>query len=219
MIAVLGLAAVLLVAPRKVQGQDAAGPTGTDAIGSDEAPLPAAPAAPGGRLTKGPFTGRGWFELGATVLHAPRLPNGLTLTSAGLTGTFGLRPHRNFGAFTSLTTWIGDAPLTQGVDENGNATAIASPAPATSWEILGVRGFLPLRRRIEPSMDLASGMVVERRSLGGRRLWGGVRASAALGVWVAPTLSLRFAFDYRLHARLQELRHYVGGSATLSIHF
>lgn len=219
MTAVLGLVAVLLVAPRKVEGQDAAGPTGTDAIGSDEAPLPAAPPAPGGRLAKGPFTGRGWFELGATVLHAPRLPYGLKLTSAGLTGTFGLRPHRNFGAFTALTTWIGDAPLTEGVDEEGNPRAIQSPSPATAWEILGVRALLPLRRRLEPSVDLASGMVVERRSIGGRQVWGSMRASAALGVWVAPTLSLRFSFDYRLHARLHELRHYLGGSATLSIHF
>ncbi len=219
MIPLAAIVAVLLAPPRTIEGRDGAGPTGTDAVGSDEAPLPAAPPAPGGRLTKGPFTGRGWFELGATILHAPKLPNRLTLTSAGLTGTLGLRPHRNFGAFTSLTTWIGDQPRTQGLDDEGNPTSVPAPAPATAWEILGVRGFLPVRKRLDPSLDLASGLVVERRPLGNRRLWGGVRVSAGLGVWVAPTLSLRFALDYRLHARVDALRHYFGGTAALSIHF
>jgi hypothetical protein len=210
---------VAVLAPRTAHAESAPGPTGTDAIGSDEAPLPAAPPPPGGRLTRGPFTGRGWFELGATVLHGRGLPHGRRLTSAGLSGAFGIRPHRNFGVFTAVSTWIGDIQEVEGVDDDGNTVVVATPAPMTAWEILGVRGFLPLRRRIEPSLDLATGMVVERRPFTGRRVWGAARASAALAVWVAPTLGLRFAFDYRLHARTAALRHFIGGSAMLSIHF
>lgn len=212
------VALLLVLAPRTVDATEA-GPTGTDAVGSDEAPLPAPPPAPGGRLTRGVFTGKGWFELGPTLLYAPRLPSSRWLLSAGLIGAIGLRPHRNFGVFTSVATWVGDVQQQEGVDEDGVVVLVSAPVPTTAWDVLGVRGFLPVGRRLEPSVDLASGFVVEKRPFTGRRVWGGLRAALALAVWVAPTLSLRFAADYRVHARVEALRQFVGGSATFSIHF
>ncbi len=193
--------------------------SGTDAVGSDEAPLPAPPAAPGGRLTRGVFTGAGWLELGVILPYAPRLPGGRQLWSAGLAGALGLRPHRHFGVFTQLATWVGDVDQREGVDDEGVPVIIDAPVATTAWDLLGVRGFLPVGRRLEPSASLATSLVFERRPFSGRRMWGGLWASLGLAIWVAPTLSFRISADYRLHARLGSTRHFVGGGLAVAVHF
>lgn len=215
------LVALVVAAPRTVAASEPAGPgpTATDAVGSDEAPLPAPPPAPGGRLVRGVFTGKGWFELGPSLLQVWRLPGDRRLLSAGLTGVIGARPHRHFGAFTGFTTWVGDLEQSAGTDEDGNELVVSAAVPTTAWDIVGVRVFAPIGRRLEPSADLATGIGFERRPFSGRRVWGSLHGALALAVWVAPTLSLRFSADYRLLARTTALRHFVGGTATFSIHF
>jgi hypothetical protein len=225
MLAAWFLSVPLAVAPRSVTATEVVpvpvdpGPTGTDAVGSDEAPLPAPPPAPGGRLTRGVFTGRGWFELGVALVRTVGLPGDRRLLSAGLAGAFGLRPHRNFGVLTGATTWIGDVQEREGVDEDGNAVVLSASVATTAWDVVGVRAFLPIGKRLEPSVDLGSGVVFERRPFTGRRVWGGLHAALGLAVWVSPTLSLRFAADYRLAARTDARRQFVGGTAMFSAHF
>lgn len=230
--------ALLLVAPRRVTATEVgdpvgdpvgdemavaassqAPPSGTAAVGSDVAPLPSPPPAPGGRLTRGVFTGRGWVEVGVTMLAARGLPRGRRLLGAGLGGAVGLRLHRNFGVFTQVTTWAGDVERGIGSDVEGNPVAASASVPTTAWDILGVRGFLPVGRRLEPSVGVGSGLVFERRPFTGRQAWGELHVDAGLAVWIASTLSLRLGADYRLHARRDALRHYFGGTASFFVHF
>lgn len=196
------------------------GPVATDAIGSDEPPLPSPPPPPPGRITRGPFTGSAWLELGAGVLGGFGLPGDRRMTIAGLMARFGLRPHRNFGVYTGLATWPGDVERTEQVDEEGNVAEVSAAAPIIAWDVLVVRGFLPVARRLELSADLGAGVGFERRPFSGRQVWGSLIAGVGLDVWLAPTMSARFAVDHRVVARLDAPpRQYPGGYVAVSFHF
>lgn len=196
------------------------GPTPTDAVGSDEPPLPPPPPPPPGRITRGPFTGSAWLELGAGVLGGFGLPGGRKMTVGALMARFGLRPHRNFGVYTGIATWPGDVERAVDVDEEGDLSIISAAVPIVAWDVLVVRGFLPVARRLELSLDLGAGAGFERRPFSGRRVWGTLLAAVGLDVWLAPMLSIRFALEHRVVARTDAPpRQYPGGYAAISFHF
>jgi uncharacterized membrane protein len=214
------VAALVLASPASVGPAAPTGPTATDAVGSDEPPLPPPPPPPPGRIARGHFTGRGWFELAAGVAGAFGLPGGRRMTIAGLLGRFGLRPHRNFGVYTGLATWPGDVEHATQTDEEGNVAFVSAAVPVIGWDVLVARGFLPVARRLELSADLGVGLGVERRPFSGRRVWGSLIAAVGLDVWLAPTMSVRFAIDHRVLARSDAPpRQYPGGYAGVSFHF
>jgi hypothetical protein len=189
------------------------------AIGSDEAPLPPAPAPTRVVPRGGPWYGRGWIELGADLVYIGHLPRNLRILSAGLSAAGGWRPHRWFGVGTQISTFISDADSERAVDTEGNPVVLRASVPITIWDIVALRLFVPLRSRIEPVFEVASGLAVERNALKGRRPWGTVRVGAGFDVYVAPTMTLGFGVDYRLLARADALRHAVVGRLRLGFHF
>lgn len=189
------------------------------AVGSDAAPLPPAPPRSKRAPTGGPWFGRGWLELGADLIYIGHLPRNLRILSAGLSGGGGWRPHRFFGLGTQVSTWISDAETQRGFDDAGNRVVVRASVPITVWDTLVLKMFVPLRRRIEPVFEVATGLAVERSPFRGRRPWGTVRAGAGFDVYLAPTMTLGFGGDYRLLARRDAFRHSVGGRVRLGFHF
>lgn len=189
-----------------------------EAVGSDEPPLPPAPPPATGRIRRGGYTGVGWFAL-RFALEGGLLPAGRRTLAAGLGFEGGWRPHRWFGLLTRFASWGStvDARVVQ--DEAGDAVTVRDAGILNAWDVLGMRVFVPLRGRLEPSADLSSGFAVERRPFDPRRTWATVRIGAGLGIWVARTVTLRMEASWRLLALRNEVRHYVGGTLGLAIHF
>lgn len=189
-----------------------------EAVGSDEPPLPPAPPRARGRIRSGGYTGVGWFAL-RFALEGGLLPAGRRTLSAGIGFEGGWRPHRVFGVLTRFASWGSTVEQRVVQDDAGDPIAVRDAGILNGWDVLGMRLFVPLRGRIEPSADVSSGFAVERRPFDPRRTWATVRIGAGVGVWLARTVTLRLEASWRLLARRSELRHYVGGTLGFSVHF
>ncbi|MBK8236491.1 MAG: hypothetical protein IPK74_13125 [Deltaproteobacteria bacterium] len=189
-----------------------------EAVGSDEPPLPPAPPRATGRIRSGGYTGVGWFAL-RFALEGGLLPAGRRTLSAGIGFEGGWRPHRVFGVLTRFASWGSTVEQRVVQDDAGDPIAVRDAGILNGWDVLGMRLFVPLRGRIEPSADVSSGFAVERRPFDPRRTWATVRIGAGVGVWLARTVTLRLEASWRLLARRSELRHYVGGTLGFSVHF
>ncbi len=203
-------------------GQAPADAPGLGALGDLAGPpLPGPPPdANPAKIRSGPWFGRGWlgFAVGGTISPIDRRAGRALAAGAFVEG--GLRLHRYLGLATRLGTYVGSVARADGYDANGERVAVTAAGRVSTWDPIRVRVLVPVRRRLEPWLEVAGGLAVERPPFAReRRTWGAFAAALGLGIWVAPRLSLQLALEHRLLARPGARRQSLAAWLALHVHF
>lgn len=184
-------------------------------------PLPGPPPdVARARVEQGPWFGRGWvgLALGGSLSPIDRKAGRALALGAYLEG--GLRLHRHVGLATRLGTYVGSVGRADGYDANGERVLVTSAGRTTTWDAARLRAILPVRRRLEPWLEVGGGLAVERPPFAStRRAWGSFVSAVGLGIWVAPRITLQLAVEHRLLPRPGELRQSMAGWLALQVHF
>lgn len=206
-------------------------PVGPDAPGSvpgaiggrGMSPLPAPPPpVDPSTIERSPWRGVGWFDLrlDAVVPVGGSAPAEGNVVSLGGAVSLGWRPHRIFGLYTSLATYVHDREERDGVDEAGNEVAITGFGRMLAFDLAVLRAFLPVGRRVQPWIDAGGGVGLYREPLNDRQTAAGlVRTGVGFDAWLAPTFTLSVGVHYRMVAFDDSVGHYVVPSLELGIHW
>jgi hypothetical protein len=184
-------------------------------------PLPPPPPdAPRASVRTGPWRGRGWigFGLGATLSPLEQRRDRVLSGGAWLEG--GLRLHRHVGLATRLGTYVGSARREDGYDDDGDRVVVTAVGRVTTWDVARLRLFFPVRRRLEPWVDVGGGLAVEHPPFAtSRTLWGTSAQAIGLDMAVAPRLSVSLFVENRMLLRPGRLREALSVWLALMIRF
>ncbi|HFE44423.1 MAG TPA: hypothetical protein ENJ18_02870 [Nannocystis exedens] len=190
----------------------------------DPIPPPPAPASRSD-IRRGPWRGRWWMGMRVGITgplggKAPARPSIGSLTGGV---DLGYRLSNWLGVGTGISGQLHDRiEVTEdGATRNVYGTMLF-------WDPLYLRVFMPLKRRVQPFVELGGGLAAYQRPEGGYLVGGQLRTALGLEGWVTPNMTLGLVGNYRLTRLRQRFadaatQHPVGHSyqvlAELGLHW
>lgn len=196
---------------------------GVGAVGADGfAPLPAPPKPePAEKVRKGAWRGIGWLDLGLDVAITP-LGRGddQRVISLGANLGVGVRLKPAIGLFTSMGTFVNSVERRRHSTSDGAIVVKEDVGRLFVWDVAMLRGFVPVRGRVQPFADVGVGFGVDRLPFTEeRRALGIVRAGVGFDIWLGPTTTLGILATYRLLAAPGDVQHAINFGAALGFHW
>ncbi len=198
-------------------------PGAVGAVGADGfAPLPAPPKPePLARVRKGAWRGRGWLELGLDVTFTP-LGRGAEERVISLGAGFGAgyRVLPVLGLFTAMGTFVNSVERRRYAAGEGDVVLKEDVGRIFVWDVAMLRGFVPVKGRVQPFADLGAGFGIDRLPFTDtRRALPTMRAGLGVDIWLGPTTTLGVLAIYRLLAAKDDLQHAVSFGVSLGFHW
>ncbi len=227
---VAGAGETVLIVPATAAGADAVEPVvdgGVEPVYYPVVdPIPPPPAAASrSAIRRGPWRGRWWMgmRVGVTGPLGGKAPARPSIGS--LTG--GLDLGYRFSNWLGIGTGI-SGQLHDRIEVNEDGGMRNAYGTMLFWDPLYLRVFMPLKRRVQPFVELGGGLAAYQRPEGRYLVGGQLRTGLGLEGWLTPNMTLGLIGNYRLTRLRQKFadgstEHPVGHSyqvlAELGLHW
>ncbi len=183
---------------------------------------PPPPAEPTRRIRRGPWRGVGWFG-GRAELVVPlggKQPARGEVVSGGGGLEFGWRMKNFLALRTGMSLAVHDAEVGRVEDVYGNRYTAIEYGQLLGFELLAIRGYLPVTTRFQPYLDAAGGLGLWFPAATDRTEVGGLgRFALGFEGWVSPNFTLGLETAYRLYALDESTGHFLTLGGHLAVHW
>jgi hypothetical protein len=133
---------------------------------------------------------------------------------------FGVRPLHWLGLRTAMGLSVLNADVDRLVDVYGHEYTVIDYGHLLSFEVLGVRPYLPVKGRVQPYLDVAGGAAVYFPPGADPAKTAGLgRFAVGFEGWVTPKFTLGCDAAYRLLALRDAMGHALQLAGTLGLHW
>jgi hypothetical protein len=139
----------------------------------------------------------------------------------GFSTEIGYRPRQAVGIGVGLTHIAHDVDVVPVVDQFGIPGTVTFRGNLTAWELLILRVWFRGSERVQPWVEVSSGIATVRTASAATPTYSGVhlRAGAGFDAWIAPRWSLDFGVMYRLIGAAAKVGHTLGGRGGVTFHW